>query len=197
MDTKSNIEKFIAKHKEWEKILSALRSILQETEMEETIKWGVPTYTVNHKNIVAIGAFKNYCGLWFFQGALLNDTYNVLINAQEGTTKAQRQWRFHDIKEINKKHILDYVGQAIQNQLKGKEIKPEKKNTLNIPESLAEALNSNQALNASFNALTPFKQREFADFIHNAKREETKIKRLNKSIPLILEGKGLHDKYRK
>ncbi len=68
--------------------------------MKETIKWGAPVYTLDYKNIVGLGAFKSYVGLWFFQGALLNDEKKKLINAQEDKTKALRQWRFNSVKKI-------------------------------------------------------------------------------------------------
>ena len=59
-----------------------------ETELLETIKWGVPVYTLNDKNVLGMGAFKSYVGIWFFQGAFLDDPQKKLINAQEGKTKA-------------------------------------------------------------------------------------------------------------
>ena len=46
------------------------------------IKWGAPKYVYKNKNIVGLAAFKNYCGLWFFQGGLLKDDHKVLMNAQ-------------------------------------------------------------------------------------------------------------------
>lgn len=52
--------------------------------MEETNKWSAPVYTSNGKNIVGLGAFKSYTGLWFFQGALLKDEKKLLINAGNG-----------------------------------------------------------------------------------------------------------------
>jgi len=68
--------------------------------MTETIKWSAPVYTFEGKNLVGLGAFKSYVGLWFFQGSLLNDKKKKLINAQEGKIKALRQWRFNSVKEI-------------------------------------------------------------------------------------------------
>jgi len=59
------------------------------------------------------------------------------------------------------------------------------------------AFNQNPALKESFNALSLSKKREFAEHIGSAKREETRVQRLEKSIPMILEGIGLSDKYRK
>lgn len=76
-------------------------------------------YTINNKNVVSIGAFKSHCGIWFFQGALLNDAHRVLQNAQEGKTKAMRQWRFNKDSTIDAELIHLYVQEAIENEKKG------------------------------------------------------------------------------
>ena len=84
----------ILKNEKWSELLQKLRRIILSTGLQETVKWRSPVYTVNNKNVVGIGAFKSYAGIWFFHGALLKDTQGKLINAQEGRTIALRQWRF-------------------------------------------------------------------------------------------------------
>lgn len=121
------VDEYILNTENGKEILIILREILKGTELKETIKWGSPVYTVNGKNVVGIGAFKSYAGIWFFQGALLKNEEGVLVNAQEGTTKALRQWRFSDVNEIDEKLVLKYVNEAIENQKKGKEIKADRK----------------------------------------------------------------------
>ena len=196
MKRHKTVNEYIKSNKQWGDALKKLRNIIIKTKLEETVKWGVPVYTFDDKNIVGIGAFKSYVGLWFFQGALLTDNKKKLVNAQEGVTKALRQMRFNSAEEINEKVILEYVKEAINNQKAGKEIKPEKKPTLSIPKELTEKIKKNAKLKKSFNQLTPFKQREFCDYISEAKREATKISRLEKVIPMIFKGIGLNDKYR-
>ena len=66
-----------------------------------------------------------------------------------------------------------------------------------IPEELELAFGSNPSLKDSFEALSPSKRREYAEHIGGAKREETRQQRLQKVIPMILEGIGLSDKYKK
>ncbi|MFT6866126.1 MAG: hypothetical protein ACJA08_000955 [Cyclobacteriaceae bacterium] len=68
-----SIEEYLESHGEYRTLLHKLRSILNSTELTETLKWGIPTYTVNGKNLVGIGAFKTYVGLWFFNGSFLKD----------------------------------------------------------------------------------------------------------------------------
>ena len=192
------VEDYLASTGDWEESLHTLREILLSTDVQETVKWGMPVYTVNNKNIAGIGAFKSYIGLWFFQGALLADTKKKLVNAQEGKTKAMRQWRFGTKDEISKssKLIVAYINEAIENQLQGREIKPQRKKSVLIPPELKAALGANKKISASFEKLTPGKQREYAEYISEAKREETKQKRIEKIKPMILAGVGLNDKYK-
>ena len=78
------------------------------------------------KNVVGIGAFKEFVSVWFFQGALLRDEQGVLVNAQEGRTRAMRQWRFQAVEEIDEPMLRAYVAESIENQRQGKAIKAEK-----------------------------------------------------------------------
>ena len=195
MEKNKTVEEYLSKRENWKEELITLREILLSTEMDETVKWGMPVYTINNKNVVGIGAFKNYFGLWFYQGSFLNDDSKVLINAQEGVTKGMRQWRFCSADEIDKKLILNYINEAIQNQKDGKEIKAEKKN-LEIPQILNIAFDSDLELKAAFEGFTAGKQKEFANYISEAKQDSTKQKRLDKIKPMIISGVGLNDKYR-
>ena len=188
-------EEYFADNPDYLDILEKLRSILLNTELEEKMKWGIPTYCLKDKNVAGIGAFKSYAGIWFFNGVFLKDPENVLINAQEGKTKGMRQWRFEAIGELDEALILTYIKEAIENQKAGKEVKPEKK-PLVIPEELKEALASDSQLSETFDGLSLSVKREYAEHISEAKREETKQKRLEKIIPMILDGVGLNDKYK-
>lgn len=190
------VDEYIAKHPEWDEALHKLRKILQGSELEETIKWGAPCYTVDGKNVVGIGAFKSYVGLWFHQGVFLSDPDKVLINAQEGSTKALRQWRFESAREIKVARVKAYLAEAIANQRQGKEIKADRSKALLIPKELQSALGKKARAKKAFAALSKGKQREYADHIAGAKRDETKAKRIEKILPMIEAGVGLNDKYR-
>jgi uncharacterized protein YdeI (YjbR/CyaY-like superfamily) len=192
-----NVDQYIQSQPHWAEAITKLRKILKELNLEETIKWGGPVYMYEKKNIVSIGGYKSFVSLWYYQGALLKDEKGLLINAQEGVTKAQRQMRFHHIDEINDAIVQSYTLEAIDNQRAGKEIKAETRKALVIPEELEVALKSPAKLRPCFDALTLSKQREYAEYISNAKRAETKLNRLEKIIPMILDGVGLSDKYRR
>lgn len=195
MEMAKSVEEYIEKQVDYADALELLRELFCSTELQETVKWGMPTYTINGKNVVGFNAFKNHFGIWFFNGVFLSDPHNMLRNAQEGKTKGMRQLRFTCLEDIDKSIVLDYLLEAIENQKKGLEIKPEKKPLL-IPEELEKIFNTNKELAAIFNSLTLTKKREFADYISSAKREETRQKRVEKIIPMILNNIGLNDKYR-
>jgi uncharacterized protein YdeI (YjbR/CyaY-like superfamily) len=192
-----SVEEYIERHENFTDALILLRDILNSTELVETLKWSTPVYTINDKNVIGLGAFKNHFGVWFFNGVFLKDEHKLLVNAQEGKTKALRQMKFGSINEIDKNAVLSYVNEAIENQKAGKKIKPDrsKKETI-IPIELQQILNKDSNLAKQFNILSPYKQREYCEHIASAKREATKLNRLEKITPMILSGVGLHDKYK-
>lgn len=126
----------------------------------------------------------------------MKDPKKVLVNASEGKTKALRQWRFQSKKEIDAKLVTQYIEEAISNARTGKELKPEKKENVKVPAELEILLKKNKKAKSIFESLTPFKQREYNDYISEAKQEKTRLSRAEKSLELILQGMGLNDKYR-
>ncbi|MGJ8592399.1 MAG: YdeI/OmpD-associated family protein [Aquaticitalea sp.] len=192
----NSVEEYIEVNSHFGEELSLLRSIITSTELEEHLKWSAPVYSIDGKNVAGLGAFKNHFGIWFFNGVFLKDEKNLLEQAQE-TTKGLRQMRFGSMAGIDQNAVLSYVKEAIENQKLGKEIKPERKGKkVNLPAELATAFTDNSVLHDAFKFLTPGKQREYADYIATAKREETRLSRLEKIKPMIIKGIGLHDKYK-
>jgi uncharacterized protein YdeI (YjbR/CyaY-like superfamily) len=178
----------------WEEELAFLYSIIATTELQETTKWGGKVYTFNGKNVLGIGGFKSYFGVWFFNGVYLKDDAKVLVNAQEGVTKALRQWRFQSKETINEKLLLDYIKESIENEKLGKTHKPEKKVVV-MCSFFKEQLNADKDLECAFYSFSPYKQKEFLEYINMAKQEKTKIARMEKIKPMLLQNSGLNDKY--
>jgi len=197
MKNYKTVDEYILNVAEGREILIVLRDLIYSTELTETVKWGIPVYTINDKNVVGMAAFKSYVGLWFYNGSFLIDEAGVVINATEGVTKALRQWRFTSVDEIDEQLVLRYVNEAIQNQKEGKELKPDRNKPVIIPDELLIEFAEDKELENFFNRFTIGKQREFTEFISSAKQSETRIARVQKVIPLILENIGLNDKYRK
>lgn len=176
--------------------LALLKSIVQKTELEETTKWGIPVFTYNGQNIVGIVGFKSFFAFWFYNGVFLEDKHNVLVSVQEGVTKAMRQWRFSSMEDIDEKLVAN-IQEAIANEEQGKKLKLQRKEKLPIPSILMEVFKEDQAFEKSFVALPQAKQNEYVEHIQSAKQEATTSSRLQKIRPLVMQGKGLHDKYKK
>ncbi len=184
------------KNELWNEELEILYSIINQLDFVAATKWGGTVYTYNNKNVVGVGGFKNYFAIWFFNGVFLKDEKKLLVNAQEGTTKSLRQMRFTSKGEIDENTITAYLKEAIEIEKKGLSVQPEKKETI-ISDFFNHFLMENPEIKIQFQQLTPYKQREYTEFIDSAKQEKTKLSRLEKIKPLLLEGKGLNDKYRK
>ena len=191
-----SVEEYLDGLEQWHDEMVRLREILLSTELEEAVKWGAPAYTLNGKLLVGIAAFKSHFALWFHQGALLKDPDKVLINAQEGRTKALRQWRFSSKKEIRVRAIKAFVKEAIELERAGKRITADRSKPVITPPQLKAALAKDKKAKSGYEGLSKGKQREYADYISEAKREETKQKRLAKVLPMLAAGQGLNDKYR-
>ena len=179
----------------WEEELLFLKSIIDKTELVETIKWGAPIYVYNKRNVIGLGGFKDYFAIWFLNGVFLKDEKKRLINAQEDKTKSLRQWRFTSKDEVNEKEVLEYILEAIENEKQGKIIKATKKEAI-VSELLQKEMDLNPSLAEAFQKFAPYKQYEFLEYIESAKQEKTKLTRIEKVIPMILENVGLNDKYR-
>ena len=191
-----SIEEYIEKNFHFKEELSLLRRIVLSAELTEHLKWNAPVYSYEGKNVIGLGAFKEHFGIWFFNGVFLKDEENRLEQAQE-KTKALRQMRFTSMADIDENIVLKYVKEAIENQKLGKEIKPEQKGKeVSVPAELKEALASNSVLRDAFKLLSPAKQREYSEYIEMAKREATKLSRIEKIKPMIIKGVGLNDKYK-
>lgn len=192
---KKKVDAYIKKHEQWQPVMDVARKALLESGLEETVKWGAPAYTYEGKNLVGMVGFKNHCALWFHNGVYLKDPDKRLVNAQEGRTRGLRQWRFEVGDKLPVRPLKAFIKESIANQQEGKEIKP-KKQSLNVPEELAAAMQKSKKLQKAFAGLTPGRQREYADHIGSAKQEATRVKRLEKAKPLIEAGVGLNDKYK-
>ncbi|MDM8175817.1 MULTISPECIES: YdeI/OmpD-associated family protein [Olivibacter] len=196
MESFKSSDDFYRAQQQWRDELYELRKLIVSTGLKEELKWGGPVYTHNGKNIVGLAGFKSYFGIWFYQGVFLKDPHHLLINAQNGTTKALRQMRFTTLEEANLDIIRTYVLEAMSNQEKGIAIKADRNKPIIVPQELNSVFDKNPELKECFDQLKKTQQREFTEYIESAKQETTKKSRLEKIIPMIIKGVGLHDKYR-
>lgn len=178
----------------WPEELKALRTIVLDCGLQEELKWGVPVYTFQKKNIVVVAALKEYCSLSFFKGSLLSDTSNILSQPGENTQSA-RLIRFTNVKEIVKlKSILKaYIFEAMEIEKAGLKVAFKKAEDYSIPEEFQNKLKLMPALKKAFDALTPGRQKSYLLHFSQAKQTKTREARIEKCIPQILKGKGFNE----
>lgn len=190
-----SVEEYLQAKSDWTEGLVVLREELLACGLEETIKWGAPCYTHAGRNVVSLAAFKNDFCLWFHEGGSLRDPEGLLQSAKGSKSASMRQWRFTEAKQIKKRILRRYLREAMNLAELPKPAKRAAAPKLVLPEEFAQALRDPK-LRAAFEALTPGRQREYAEHIAEAKREATKQSRLAKITPMILAGSGLNDRYR-
>ena len=178
----------------WQKELLLIRKIILKSEVEEQIKWGVPCYTFENKNIILVTAFKDYCAISFFKGSLLKDEKNLLVSPGENS-QAAKYFRFQNSKEIesNSKHILNYIKEAVDIEKEGKTINFKSISEYAIPEELKKEFKDNPELEEAFHKLTPGRKRGYLIYFSQPKQSSTKETRIKKYAHLILQGKGMQD----
>jgi len=181
---------------EWQDAEELMQQIIQKMPLKKEFKWGSSVYTYKGKNVIGWGGFKHFFSLWFYNGVFLMDKEQVLINASEGKTKALRQWRFKDVSQMDSAKIENYILESIQTIEQGKELKPVKTPVKPPSGILLDMLEADSKLYQQFKALSPGRQKEYIEYIDDAKQQKTKLSRLEKIKPLILANKGLNDKYR-
>ena len=186
---------FFEKDTKWKAEYTHLRSIALDCGLTEELKWGCPCYTFKGTNIVLIHGFKEYCAYLFHKGVLLKDTENILIQQTENVQSA-RQMRFTTLQEIATMEAIlkAYIYEAIEVEKAGLKVELKETSEFNMPEEFKRALNESSDLKAAFEALTPGRQRGYLLHFSQPKQSKTRESRIEKSIPLIFEGKGLNDR---
>jgi uncharacterized protein YdeI (YjbR/CyaY-like superfamily) len=188
------VEKVLAKPQAWLSEMQLLREIARDTGLEETFKWGWPCYALAGQNVVLIHAFKDYCAYLLFKGSLMADPENLLIQQTENVI-GRRQMRFTSLAEIKDRTpvIRAYLDEAIRVEQSGAEVVFRKTDEFPMPAEFSQALDADGALRAAFEGLTPGRQRGYLLFFAAPKLEKTRVARVEKMIPRIMDGLGLDD----
>jgi len=188
------VDAFLERSGQWRAEFEKLREIVLDCQLTEELKWGVPCYTVEGKNIVLMHGFKEYCAVLFPKGALLKDPEQVLIIQTENSQSA-RQIRFTGVQEIIhlEPTLKAYIFEAIKAEMAGLKVEFKKTEEFNMPEEFQIKLDENPFLKSAFEALTPGRQRAYLLYFCDPKQSKTRAARVEKCTPQILSGKGLND----
>jgi uncharacterized protein YdeI (YjbR/CyaY-like superfamily) len=193
MSTRSaRVDAFVSRAKTWRGEIEKLRSILLDCGLDEDLKWGKPCFQFEGKNVAIIQPFKEHCSLMFFKGALMKDAHGLLRSQGENTQSALRL-EFRSEAEVKKAVVKAYVSEAIAVEKAGLEVDFKARRELELPQELTQILQRNRQLAKAFDSLTPGRRRGYVLHFTSAKRSETRVARIEKCVPMILAGKGLHD----
>lgn len=188
------IEAFFDDAPTWRNEMTTLRPLVLAAGLDEDWKWKQPCYTAAGKNVVMIAPFARYCALAFFQGVLLDDPAGLLVTPGANSQSA-RQLRFTSVDEIeeHREAIDAFLAEAVTHAEQGTAVSFTAKDELVLPAELLERFDTVDGLEAAFTALTPGRQRGFVLHIDGAKKQSTRLARVDKHTERILAGKGIHD----
>ena len=190
----NKIEAFFQPNSRWAEPLALLRELVLFAGLVEDFKWGKPCYTFNGENSIILFEFKDSCAIGFMKGALLKDEKKILVAPGEHS-QAMRMAKFTRADEVRAQAetLRKYIAEAIAIEEAGLEI--EFKHTeAEMPEEFQAMLDENAALKLAFYSLTPGRQRAYLLYFADAKQSKTRVMRIEKYIPRILDGKGILDR---
>ena len=189
------VDAFMERTDQWKSEFELLRSLALDSGLSEDLKWGQPCYMLEGRNVFLIHGFKEYCAVLFMKGALMQDDEGLLIQ-QTQKVQAARQLRFTGVEEIREKseQIAAYMQDAIEVEKAGLKVEMKPMQEFAVPEELRMRFEDDAALREAFEALTPGRQRAYLLHFTEPKQSKTRIARIEKHAPRILEGKGLTDR---
>jgi uncharacterized protein YdeI (YjbR/CyaY-like superfamily) len=193
----ARVDAYIANSKDFAKpILAHLRNVVHAVcpEVEETMKWSFPNFMYKGM-LCSMASFKEHCAFGFWKSSLVLE--NGGGETEEGMGHFGRITKLSDLP--SKKVLTGYIKKAMKLNEDGvKKPTPPKPKTprkLVVPDDLEKALQGNAAARATFDKFSPSHQREYVEWITEAKTEATRNKRLQTAIEWMVEGKPRNWKY--
>jgi len=190
MSTDPRIDDYIAKAAPFaQPILAHMRALVHAAlpDAEETIKWSMPHFTVGGRNVAGIAAFKAHCAFVIHGDGRQGDAMG-----QYGKIAA-----LADLPPAEELHAK--LRDAAARAAAGPVPKPKKapKPPLSMPKEFAEALLATAGAQGHYDGFAPGQQREYLEWITEAKTDATRDKRIAQAVEWIAEGKKRNWKYEK
>lgn len=184
-----NVTEYIVNNLKFREEISALRSILRRTHLNETTKWNLPVYTRNGKNILFIDSSNDYCSICFFEGELLTDNHLVLSPAGAGMDSSIKVWKFKNTAEIRaQQHIIfDYINELAKKLTGVVYTKNEVK--IQIPFELHIAFALDEEFQTLFERLPKYIQAEYVESIATEKDKQHKMMVMNQVVQQVKQKK--------
>lgn len=196
-NTDPRIDAYIAKSAEFaQPVLRHLREVVRTAcaDAEETIKWGMPHFVYRGKILCGMAAFKQHCAFGLWRGS------DVVENASD---EAMGQFgRIASLRDLPEKKALGEMIKKRMRAIEQAETAPPRKPAAKprkpeapVPEDLAALLAKNRKARETFERFPPSHRREYIEWIVEAKREETRKRRLEQTLEWLSEGKSRNWKY--
>jgi len=194
MKTDPRVDAYIERQAEFARpLLSHLRGVIHEAcpDCQETIKWSMPSFTHRGKILAHFAAFKAHAAFGYWNDSMLSqDEKNRSAMGQFGRLTA-----LDDLPD--RATLVELTRKSMALIEEG--VKPPratgKKAPLAVPQDMRAAIDAVPAAKATFDGFAPSSQRDYVEWVTEAKREETRTKRLNQSVEWLAEGKKRHWKY--
>ncbi len=197
--TKKNaaVDKYIASAPEFaQPILKRVRTAFHQgcPSATESIKWGIPCFE-HHGILGSMAAFKKHVAVGFWRSKEMKDPAQLLARRAASMCNA----RFETLKDMPAAAVLaDYVKQAAELNERAAAVPKKKTQPVKVPPmppALQSALADSKAAQKVFNRFAPGQRRDYIEWIVEAKREETRQRRVTQAIEWIEQGKTRHWKY--
>jgi uncharacterized protein YdeI (YjbR/CyaY-like superfamily) len=194
MKTDPRIDAYIAKQADFARpILTHLRSVVHEAcpDGEETLKWSMPSFLYKGKILAGMAAFKAHATFHYW--------YDSMLSEDEKNRSAMGQFgRLTSTDDLPAKAVLIELTRKSMALIEGGAKPPRAsaaKGAFTVPQDMRAAIDGNPAAKAAFDGFPPSGQREYVEWITEAKRGETRVKRLTQAIEWMAEGKRRNWKY--
>ncbi len=196
------VDAYIAKSAAFARpILEKIRGLFHKAcpDVQETIKWGFPHF--EHRGVLgSMAAFKQHASFGFWKGTLMSDPQGLFRGVGKTTMNALKLEALADLPAD--KVLLAYIKEAVKLNEDGMKPPPRtkkavKKSPAKVPDDLRAALRKHPQALATFEVLSPSHQREYVEWITEAKQAATREKRMATAIEWLSEGKPRHWKYMK
>lgn len=174
-------------------ILRHLRAMIHEAcpDGEETIKWGMPSFTYKGKILAGMASFKAHATFGYWNDAMLKE--------DERNRSAMGQFgRLASLDDLPPRAALIELTRKSMALIESG-AKPERQRTpkspLPVPQDLQAAIDAAPSAKATWEGFPPSCQREYVEWVTEAKRDETRAKRLSQTVEWLAEGKRRNWKY--
>ena len=194
MPADPRIDEYIAKSNDFAKpILTHIRDTVRAAcpNVEETLKWSTPTFMYAGSILCSMAAFKEHCHFHFWKGELIRDRAGLSVNDST-----------HAITTVSdlppKRQLTSYIKQAMKLNEDGVSVPKTPsapKHETPVPADLSAALKRNKKAARTFEQFSPSHRREYIEWITDAKREDTRDRRIAQAIEWLAAGKPRNWKY--